>query len=658
MNKLITTFTGVNSLTDSNTVSFELVYNSNTYMFAINWVAPTNNLDDFIVITEESLLANPNEVIAESYQSTTLTNYDAINYTSALERIDNLDLFTVNRINNKVEIKANFTGIIFKNYTSTSNDVTFNYSVDAGLDNLQILDFLTIQGDCETITYDLQFNESTVDIVSPIQEGDVGNPYQITLERGVEHNLVFTASGDRYLSQLVTPLSKLTLDNFIVNVVGDIVSLVYKELFSDLELEFSVDGINYFNNQSVFTGLVNGDYTAYVKDKFGCILTKQFKIADEEKEPYFLIPKSNPIRFYESKEWDNVNSFKTDENTSSCNELGFLNYKGKQLYQTNDIITTQFRSNYTKHVVKARSKTKEYVVPVTTVKKLANITDVRTGKFYKISNVEAGLYFSNGELPFWYKKDSIVLLDGIGGLKISRLYFDYEKNKKVAVFDIIHLQGTIDIQATTTYNARPYNVFEFKTIFANFNNEDVEITLEVLENDKVVKTFKSELINVKDKQENCLELLYFDVRNGDLLYAETEDKNLLRVPFEDIVDSSSNEVEIHRGDTDFSQITSEYTEQDQFKFTPQTKEIARVLELALIHPFVYINKSRRILSEKVEKERVEETNLYKVSANLIKVAYEDEGLKYFKDGLVVPSNINTYVPDMIELDENEYLFFY
>lgn len=68
-------------------------------------------------------------------------------------------------------------------------------------------------------------------------------------------------------------------------------------------------------------------------------------------KPYFFISPYNSIRFAECVDWNPYNQPKTPVNTLSYNEDGINTKDFYQLFQLNDAVRTQFKSNYSNHTI-------------------------------------------------------------------------------------------------------------------------------------------------------------------------------------------------------------------------------------------------------------------------------------------------------------------
>src|SRR5690606_28377981 len=82
--------------------------------------------------------------------------------------------------------------------------------------------------------------------------------------------------------------------------------------------EFSLDGETW-QESNVFSGLESGDYDVYIRDQFGCSFNTEVSVsAFGSRLPYFLLPKSNSIRFANRITWGDCANYKNDDNTLSC----------------------------------------------------------------------------------------------------------------------------------------------------------------------------------------------------------------------------------------------------------------------------------------------------------------------------------------------------
>ena len=123
----------------------------------------------------------------------------------------------------------------------------------------------------------------------------------------------------------------------------------------DLTIEYSLDNSNWQSSSS-FSGIASGNYTVYVRDQYGC--NKSFAMVvgvNNINVPYFYISKANSFRFVNRINFGTSGNYKNDENTLSWEAFAKdkrLAHKEIQLFNSSDVITTQFKSNYGANIAK------------------------------------------------------------------------------------------------------------------------------------------------------------------------------------------------------------------------------------------------------------------------------------------------------------------
>lgn len=264
--------------------------------------------------------------------------------------------------------------------------------------------------------------------------------------------------------------------------------------FSLFNYTFSLSGSN-FQASNVFTGVVDGTYTLFVNDGFGCIINTQFDVdvsqSIQRNDPIGIVPFANSMRMVKSE----VTRFNNLENTLYQDEFEWneTRHGYKQLYQTNDgVIPTQFRSNYDTISAKIQEITIVDGVCVTTdVQTLINSQksdnidsrDTRDCITFNVGNNQTGIYFTEGNtydpgttdisgtysllgtLPDWGVVGNTVILSvGVtGSFLIKQVTFDSDVQAEVLIIDNIWTSGNQSEAsiADVTYDRLPYEVFEF-----------------------------------------------------------------------------------------------------------------------------------------------------------------------------------------------------
>lgn len=400
---------------------------------------------------------------------------------------------------------------------------------------------------------------------------------------------------------------------------------IYNSTFG-LNLQYSLDGENW-QNYPYFNNLLNGDYTLWLKDQFDCIIYIDFTVSQSYvNSPYIHISKSNSIRFKQLIDWGNCSNYKNSENTLSCEGLQLLNYQEKQLFQSCDIITTQFKSNYRDISVKIGENT----IPITQISNNLGQKQKLDAKIVQLEN-GIGIYFLsgnvynydteeiieehtlNGELPLWAEIGNPILINDIF-YTIDTISF----NENLGVWQIelyINSLGT-DAVVGSIYNLENYEVFEFEIDFSNYLAETIQV--EIINQDDNFHEVRhlSELIEIKEIHDRTLCIEYWNDENTDIIVGIWRHK--MRIPFISITAKTDNEVDSFKTDTNVEVYDAKNYEIDVFKFLPVTTEIMRKLILALSHKNVLINDFPYVKNEIESSVLSDFSNLYNVVATMFK----------------------------------------
>lgn len=669
------------TMSEGNYISFETDLNGTTKTYTINWVGDNADLD--LLDPDSSpinTLLSPFDILAQIYKPYTVPNYDAVEYAKSIDNLDFLNNFSISRIGDTVTIQSRVDNLTFQNEESNNPGVVMTITNQNNTIALfEITDVAISAGTnpCDEVTITVTTTELADNITSPfLQSGNTNNPFSFQYLRGQKLIVAVgsTALGQIDFTKIQTPQKLSPLDvnvDVVSNNLGKSATINYNSfsLFAlPLELTYSIDGTN-FSSNNVFENLADGDYTAYVKDEYGCVVQKDFTFVDTSvKTPYNYISKTNSLRFAERVEWDNISIYKNDENTLSDETLDKISESEIQRFQTSDRITTQLRSNFDTIKAFVVEGGNETPLIVWKPREYLGIKDYRDCVIYKSDNGKTGVYFTtgdkynydsglktgeyelNGSLPVWYRVGSFVNLEGVGIVEIKSVFFDEDKSVEVAEVDYNYTGNPTLSKVKSIYDLRNFNLHEFTVDFASYENKclRVKIVAEDAELDSV--TWISEKIHVRKTYEECLEIRYHNSRNDDIFY-ETGIKNLLRLPFEKMSDSPISESEIHKGDDEVSLVSAEYYEGDLIEFLPLTKELSKKLELALKHTFLTINGVNYRTAENPEKNQLDDSNLYVVKAQVIKA-----GNSYSTNSIIqVEDNLSIDVPEIISTGNDEFI---
>lgn len=584
----------------------------------------------------------------------------AINFITAFN-LDVIGSYQVSRIGNVVTIVAVpviFAGItVYTTFASPAsyydfwagafvtvpNDNSLLINIVNGGDDLFLINSTSFSNatiPCNNVKITVQTNVLTDKIISPISlVGNQNNPFQFEYLRAQKFDLVLESiNGTRATRSITTP-SFLSSGNFSLktnNSPNGATVTVNNVLTDGLELLYSLDNQSW-QPSNVFFGLVEGSYTLYVKDNYGCSFEKTFSIDDFGVfVPYFYISKSNSIRFKHLVTFGDSSNYRNDENTLSCEVYDELKYKETQLFHSADVITSQFKSNYKNIVVKIIKEDKsEVLVPIEKKTNNIGIKDKRDAIKYDLGNGKTGVYFLdgkvydydtgffkdenklNGSLPEWKSVGNYIVIANAWYL-IEQVIYDEDKNAEVIVFSDNYSGLPIRVIAGSIYNRINYEVYEFTIDMANYIGKRFSVKIENIDPDNNSRIELSEEVWCEVNHEQVLEIKYSNKTNTDVMYS-TGIEHKIRVPFLRIRGKTDEDSEVHKTDTNAILIKGDMYEIDEFIFQPQTKEMWRRTTHALSHENVFINGVRYVKNGNMNTESaIDSSNLYLLTASMIK----------------------------------------
>lgn len=433
-----------------------------------------------------------------------------------------------------------------------------------------------------------------------------------------------------------------------------------------LVYQFSLDNINW-QTSNTFSGLLEGNYTLYVKDNLGCSKIIPFTILEQNfGKPIVFFSKENSIRFIEPS-----GEYETDENRSFCKSAAKLNYGYIQEFLNTDIITTQFRSNYNEVSVSVFNITDQSSV-VLPVNKLTNNIGLKSkynqAKKYQISSTQFGIYFEsgqildydtndivdtynlNGSLPIWAVLGNIIQIDGTS-YRIDSIGFDENVNAEVLIFNGSSSNITQNVTVSCIYNIHEYEVYEFVVDMSLYLDKEIRTEISNQDPNFGTQTWKSERISVVEFLPKYLEIRYSNSTNTNVIYSSGI-QHILRVPYNTIkaVDTDSNES--YKTDTNTHLLNSDVYEVTDFEFIPLPLELYRKLKIALSMDMVFIDGLGYTKNAEFQKENLGSTNLYKLTASMIKNGFVFNSNKNVYE-IISDGNIN--VPGLIELTSDGYI---
>ncbi|HEX8576986.1 MAG TPA: hypothetical protein VF677_11895 [Flavobacterium sp.] len=593
-------------------------------------------------------LRSANNQVTRGIATTTPGERSAVNFQTAFN-LDTGGQYVVMRNSNEVTIVANnlysltefvVNGIFapYTNHPSIGFEITNGNSVAFAINSTTFVQ--AASSPCFNINIVITTNELATRILSPfILNGNTQNPFSFQALRGSSINVIIENADGEQINQIIEMPGLLNASNFSVlinNSPNGATAIIESTNTNGLTLEYSLDNF-VWQTSNVFNGLVVGNYNLYIKDNFGCNVNRSFLIDEFGiQTPYFYISKSNSIRFANRINWGDSENYKTDENTLSCEVDVELPYSEIQQFQSADIITTQFKSNYSSNIATLVNEDGA-IVNIPVEKKTSNIgiKDKRDCRKYNVGNGKTGIYFIsgniydynsnavtgpyalNGLLPEWGEIGNYLQIANIWYI-IEDIVFDETKNADVIVFSNTYIGSEVNVIAGSIYNRFNYEVYEFSIDMVDYIDEKFKVKLVNSNSNFTTITHLSETIYCKVKHENVLEIRYRNTTNTDIFYS-TGIEHKIRIPYIKISGKSDEQSEVHKTDTDAILLNADMYEVDEFQFEPVTKEIWRKLMIALSHEKVLINGVGYVKNGSFSTEGpLDKTNLYVLTANMIK----------------------------------------
>lgn len=518
-------------------------------------------------------------------------------------------------------------------------------------------------------------NELATKITAPFALNDnTENPFEFDWLRGQTISITVENENGDVATQSVTMPSILSAANFdyTVNNSPNGATLIITETnpTTGLTLQYSLDGI-VWQSSNVFTGLLVGAYAVYVKDQLGAEVTKSITINENGiYESYFYISKSNSLRFAKRISFGISDNYKNDENTLSCEVDAKIPYKEVQHFQTADVITTQFKSNYGNNSAKViQSDGTEVDIPVNKMTANIGMKDKRDAIKYNLGDGKTGIYFLagnnynydtnavtapyvlNGALPEWAQIGNYIQL-GVAWFLIEEVIYDEVKSAEVVVLSNNYTGTDTSVIVGSIYNRFNYEVYEFTVDMGDYPDEYFRVRINATDDNFTEIIHLSEQIWSKEKHDRVLEIRYWNDTNTDVFYA-TGITHLIRMSYYKINGKIDEDSEAYKTDTSAILLSADLFEEDDIIFEPMTKEMWRKLTQALSHKNVFINEVGYIKNGNFNTEGpLEDSNLYVLTATMLKTGnvYRTHGI-----GSSLSEGSTMEVPGLIATDDLGFL---
>src|SRR5690606_22277393 len=187
---------------------------------------------------------------------------------------------------------------------------------------------------------------------------------------------------------------------------------------------------------------------------------------------------------------------------------------------------------------------------------------------------------------------------------------------------------------------------------SNYINKDFKVYIHNTDPNFDDFTYESEVISVSEDLKNYLEIRYHNSTNTNVLYS-TGIKHLLRLPYNTIKANDSDTNESYNSDTNTHLLDSKVFEITDFEFMPFPLELYRKLKIALSMDIIYIDGVGYTKNNEFNKENLGETNLYKLTASMIKNGFVYNSNIEGSEFIEIDNNVN--ITGLISVDQDGYI---
>tara|TARA_R110000782_G_scaffold6394_3_gene21974 strand:+ start:2355 stop:4382 length:2028 start_codon:yes stop_codon:yes gene_type:complete len=445
------------------------------------------------------------------------------------------------------------------------------------------------------------------------------SPITVPIDRGNSTQLIVNDTNNNTIGSVLTANTRKLIPNDITAILANYstgTTITVSATFISTQIsdyDYSLDNSS-FQESNVFTGQSPGTYTIYVKDGFGCVVSKDFVVdgTTTTTETVFTISNINSLRFARIQ-----TGKKNQLNTLSYNELRLTKYPYYQQYLQDEVVTTQFKTN-AQYINCFYIDKDDSVTSLTEIKKTSNIglTEKSTSTYFNLGNGKSGIYFGvvnlldyitdafvetvnyGFALPQWAGVEGgLVTIDGIGQVAINRISYSETYNSFVLEFDIAYTGSPITNKIISAeYNIQPYEIYEFDTTIT----KDLSVVIEVGSTSSNIDfQYVSECVKKVTDSEFLFDITYWDDQNKGNMNYQTGIKNKLRLNgYQD--DIGEQETEGYNGDKEFYVTDNVIYDVQKFTFKQLSTQMADKLRLVVAHKNLLINGLLYKLSEAPE----------------------------------------------------------
>lgn len=557
-------------------------------------------------------------------------------------------LYTITQLANVVTIEATQDGTVFsEDLNNSSGRITVVITNETATGELTIdtVTFSEADSDpCNNVKVNVTTSELATIITSPVSVNpNTDNPFDFDWVREVSI-LIECETATLNASLGVSLPAILSVANMTLTLVnsptGATLTVTHTSTFG-LTLEYSLDNFATTQSENTFTGLAEGSYIVYVRDQLGCSIQKDFFVSIfspdiSVREAFTFLGKEMSFRFKRNQVWDDCTIQRNEHNTLSCEEKVNFAYPYYQKFQTCDVITTQFLSNY--ETLEANIIQEDGTkIPLNIVKRsnFLDVKDSRDATYYDAGDGKTGVYFTtgdtydydtgvvngtyalNGKLPVWGAIGNYIFLDGIGWFQIEEIIFNDDVDADVLIFTYLYTGIPTVIKVSSNYNIKNYEVYEFVTDFVAYEGETLQVDILQTDNSFGTYNYLSEQMIIKQKWEDTVEMIWYNPTDTFIFYS-TGIQNKARLDFDDFGAGDDSSLDLHKTPRTSILISADSYENSILSISEVSTGIKRQLTKAVLHKELFIDNIQYVSNAPPEPEPMPFSNMYGMKFNLTK----------------------------------------
>ena len=497
---------------------------------------------------------------------------------------------------------------------------------------------------CTTVSIDFTISGGQTPYSTTVDGFTIANTGaspSVPKSRGVGVSLRVADSSGQVVTRSVTTPPPLLASNFTVNIIqsftGAAVEIIRVAGSRVSGLQYSLDNVN-FQGRNSFSGQAPGNYTAYVKDTFGCTISLDYTISaivPESLDPFFLFPEANMVRMYQVQaDTDSIRA--NYYNRQSCEEyVRGKAYQNVQNWEAQDNVYIQLKTNHENlQLFSVDPLGNETNLGIVRQVQNVGLRDVRDGTYFRLTTDTLGLYFSGGNtydpdtlaisgtytavsglLPSFIVEGAFVDILGLGIKEILATGFDQTRQVWYAeISGSISFINDVQSRVTTNYNNQNYDVYATTIPMASRLNTNFKFKITT---DRV--EYLSEEQRVVDEVRGVV-IDYYNTENRyDVVYAlDPAPSFRLRMPdmdFRALIPDSR--VQNYESDNAPIQLDNKLYKNFELRCEDLSTAMAFKVLLALTHNAVIVNGINMTFKEVGEFENRENTNLYDIRVIMI-----------------------------------------